>query len=316
MNKFKLTGLILLFAIASCFSVKAQQISDLRLNEILIKNDTNFIDDYGRHVPWIEIFNTAYNTINVGGCFLTNDTTGISQISDKAVAEKLRNKWYAIPKGDPLTAIEQRSCVVFYMDANPTYGTFHVNFDPYETDYVALINSNGKDIIDIIQFPAEIRNKTVSYGCEKDGDISTRKILETFTPGSVNEISTNESKSDKLAKTDPYGISLTIMAMSVVFAVLIIIYIMLKLFAKFANKKPTKKQNIPADAPAVAEASPKEQEDELNGEEIAAITMALDLHLTSQHDQESEIITIESPSAHYSPWAQKNLIFKKSPRKN
>ncbi len=316
MNKLKHIGLILIVAAVTCFNVSAQQITDLRLNEILIKNDTNYVDEYGRHVPWVEIFNTAYNTVNVGGCYLTNDTTGISQIDNDAVAEKLKRQWYAIPKGDPLTAIQQRSCVVFYLDANPTYGTFHVNFDPYKTDYVALISSNGKNIIDIIQFPKEICEKTVAYGCEKDGDITTRKVLSNFTPGSVNEIAAGESKADKLAKTDPYGISLTIMAMAVVFSVLIIIYVMLKLFARFSKTKKPAKETVVAAAATVQPNLAKEEDDSLNGEEIAAITTALHLHLNSQHDQESEIITIESPSAHYSPWAQKNLIFKKSPRKN
>ena len=54
----------------------------------------------------------------------------------------------------------------------------------------------------------------------------------------------------------------------------------------------------------------------LHNEELAAITMALYLHLTPKHqDKESEIITIDMPSAHYSPWAQKHLIHRKNPRK-
>jgi len=52
----------------------------------------------------------------------------------------------------------------------------------------------------------------------------------------------------------------------------------------------------------------------LSGEELAAITMTLHLHLKTKHDKESEIITIEMPSAHYSPWAQKHLILRKNPR--
>ena len=50
--------------------------------------------------------------------------------------------------------------------------------------------------------------------------------------------------------------------------------------------------------------------------EIAAITAALHLHFNSMHDEESEVITIHMPSAHYSPWAQKELVMKKAPRIN
>jgi len=51
-------------------------------------------------------------------------------------------------------------------------------------------------------------------------------------------------------------------------------------------------------------------------EEIAAVATALHLYFNDVHDIESEIITIETPSARYSPWAQKHLVMKKIQRKN
>ena len=47
----------------------------------------------------------------------------------------------------------------------------------------------------------------------------------------------------------------------------------------------------------------------------AAIGVALHLHFGSMHDEESEVITINMPSKHYSPWAQKELTMKKNPRR-
>lgn len=41
---------------------------DLRINEVLVYNDSNYVDDFGKHSPWIEIFNTAYNKVDIGGC--------------------------------------------------------------------------------------------------------------------------------------------------------------------------------------------------------------------------------------------------------
>jgi len=52
-----------------------------------------------------------------------------------------------------------------------------------------------------------------------------------------------------------------------------------------------------------------------NTEDIAAITMALHLHLNSYRDEESEVITIDMPSAHYSPWALKSLVMKRVVRR-
>jgi len=52
-----------------------------------------------------------------------------------------------------------------------------------------------------------------------------------------------------------------------------------------------------------------------NNEEIAAIGMALHLYLNANRDEESEIITIDMPSAHYSPWALKSLVMKRVVRR-
>lgn len=53
----------------------------------------------------------------------------------------------------------------------------------------------------------------------------------------------------------------------------------------------------------------------INNEEIVAITMALHLEMNSNRDEESEIITIDMPSARYSPWALKSLVMKRVERR-
>lgn len=317
--KKKRLGIISLFILLFSLNAFSQHISDLRLNEILIKNVDNYVDEYGRHVPWIEIFNTAYNSVELGQCYLTNDTTGLSDGSG------MRN-WYRIPKGDPKTLLKQRSFVVFYMDNAPLYGTFHVNFDPNEegsSNYVALISSNGRTIIDILEFPDKLRDSTKhSYGCLDDGVqsakdengelVSNVAFLEYFTPGSTNKVFEGLTKSELMAEKDPYGIGLAIIAMFVVFSALIIIYLMLKGFARMNRSKTAKPASETVE---VSAAAPKAKfvAEEFTGEELAAITMALHLHISGRHDEESEIVTIETPSAHYSPWSQKQLTFKRNP---
>jgi hypothetical protein len=64
---------VLLLVVAGTDIAKAQNAGDLRFNEILVLNDSSAVDDFGEHTAWIEIFNTAYNTVNIGGCYLTDD---------------------------------------------------------------------------------------------------------------------------------------------------------------------------------------------------------------------------------------------------
>jgi Na+-transporting methylmalonyl-CoA/oxaloacetate decarboxylase gamma subunit len=309
MIKKRSAYLFLLMCIMS-FTGKAQHINDLKINEMLINNETNYADEYARHVPWVEIFNTAYNNVNIAECYLTNDTTGLYDGSG------IKN-WYRIPKGDPLTLIPQRSFLIFYMDNAPLYGTFHVNFDPSmagASNYVALISSNGKQLIDIFEFSDSLRHAQHSYGCREDGIKDSIGFLEYFTPGSTNKVFMGKTKAEALQERDPYGIGLSIISMTVVFAVLAIIFILLKFFARINRTKKPKAKNKDT-APETAISSTDQTDEDLTGEELAAIAAALRLHFGERHDVESEIITLDAPVATYSPWAQKHLTFKRVTRK-
>ncbi|MDR1113387.1 MAG: OadG family protein [Bacteroidales bacterium] len=307
MIKKKSAYLFLLICLMS-FTGFSQHINDLKINEILIKNDTNYADEYARHVPWVEIFNTAYNSVNIAECYLTNDTTGLYDGSGI-------KHWYRIPKGDPLTLIPQRSFLIFYMDDAPLYGTFHVNFDPGKEgapNYVALINSNGKKLIDIFEFPDSLRCAQHSYGCREDGVKENIGFLEYFTPGSTNKVFEGLTKAERLQQRDPHGLGLSIISMVVVFIALAIIFLMLKLFARLnRSKKPKAKSEQPI--AAVPFTSTKDED--ITGEELAAVAAALQLHFADKHDVESEIITLEAQAMPYSPWAQKHISFKKVTRK-
>jgi hypothetical protein len=77
---------------------------------------------------------------------------------------------------------------------------------------------------------------------------------------------------------------------------------MFKIFKDRAQKKEDSFQES---------ASSLSVQDGIKNEEIAAITMGLHLHLNAYRDEESEVITIDMPSAHYSPWALKSLVMKR-----
>ncbi|MDY6347785.1 MAG: OadG family transporter subunit [Bacteroidales bacterium] len=314
---------VALFAAAPSFG---QSVHDLRLNEMMIKNVDNYADEYGRHVPWVEIFNTAYNTVNITGCYLTDDTTGFAAFSSKA-SSQVPEHWYRIPT-DQKMYMPQRSFLVFYLDNSPLYGPFHTNFSPAEskTHYIALISSNGKELLDIVEYPVELRDTARVYGYFKDGVRDPKAFkqglradgeigyLNAFTPASSNETELGISKQEKLRRDDPYGIGMALISMAVVFTALIMIYIMLKIF-NYVTRRTTQKSKALEEQKTVQEVAAGDKENPAaNAEEIAAIGTALHLHFGSMHDEESEIITINMPSAHYSPWAQKGLSMKKNPK--
>lgn len=345
MKKLKIFVLTLL-TVTMGLSLNGQTIIDLRLNEVLTNNVNSCEDEYGNHPAWFEVFNTSYNTVNIGGCFVTNDTTGLAaaQSGDKAALDAFKASCYHIPAGDPATFIYQRSCVLFYMDGQPTLGTFHVSFTEENTRYIALIGSDGKTLIDLVTLPK--LNADQSFGCEEDGKVAEnrdnsifakknnadkRKVLKDATPGSNNKVLSGEGKADKLAKNDPHGWQMALMSMIIVFSVLFIIFIVLKIFGWYSkkelerkNKKEAKKEDKKAQASKKTAGQPTEEElaaialaihrscPDAGEEEIAAIALALYLYLDTQHDQESEVITFNTQSNMH--WGQKQFNFKQDPK--
>ena len=84
-------GALLLLLVLFTFGAKAQLTTSVKINEVLVVNEDNFVDDYGKRHPWIELYNNSAGTVDLRGCFLTND--------------KNNPRKYMIPKGDVLTKI-------------------------------------------------------------------------------------------------------------------------------------------------------------------------------------------------------------------
>jgi len=112
---------------------------------------------------------------------------------------------------------------------------------------------------------------------------------------------------------------LTVIAFTlVIFTILFLSLIVLKSLGKwvlemrrkYLNCKRKMHEDKVAKLASVALVEEANEEPD-RGEKVAAITMALHLYLNAHRDEESEIITIEMPTARYSPWAQKNLVMKR-----
>lgn len=105
---------------------------------------------------------------------------------------------------------------------------------------------------------------------------------------------------DEFVKLDPYGVGMTLVAMTVVFLSLIILYLTFKNIAKlFAYDFKAKSKK--SDETVVQSISKKEQTVELG----AAIAMALHLYQNELHDHENTLLTIKKVNGNYSPWSSK-----------
>lgn len=286
--KGKLKVQLLLFGVLLSLTtiVKAQSTMDLRINEVLVLNQTNYIDDFGQHSPWIEFFNSAYNTVDMGGLYLTNDL-------DKPTM-------YQIAKGDPITKIAPQNYLVFWGDDQSTRGIRHLNFDLRTSKLVALFDANGRTMIDVIRLDQVHRTDT-TFGRIYDGG-SDWGFLDKSTPGANNNTKIVITSAEKFGKVDPTGIGMTIIAMTVVFAALAVLYAFFKNVAKLYtidySRFFVRRQKTTIEKPS-------ENLVEHTGEVNAAIAMALHLYRNQLHDLENTVLTIRKVSRTYSPWSSK-----------
>jgi hypothetical protein len=289
----KKSGLLLLLFVFLAIGTKAQRVTSMRINEVLVINEDNFVDDYGKRSGWIELFNTSAGTVNIGGCFLTDD--------------KNNPKKYPIPKGDVFTRISPRQHVLFWADGMASRGTFHLNFTltPGKDNYIALYDSDGKTLVDEYTIPAE-QTTDVSYGRKVDGG-NEWGYLAKVTPSTNNlTLDTNE-KIDNFKTNDSTGAGMTLTAMMVVFVGLFILYFIFKqvaILAITAGKIRAKK----AGATIM-------HEGDISGETLAAISAALYELNEDVHDIERTVLTIQKVKRNYSPWSSKIYGLRDTPTK-
>lgn len=289
-KQLKQTGLLLclLFAIHSGFS---QSGSDLRINEVLVENDSNYVDDFGQRSAWIEIFNTAYNDVNMAGIYLTNDPTNPTK--------------YWIPKGNPITVIPPRNYLVFFADNKTTRGILHLNFDLETSNYIAIYDANGHTLIDEIRFTN--MNPDVSFGRLTDGS-DEFGVLDKTTPKAANYTGAVVAAGEEFVKMDKYGFGMAFIAMSVVFAALMLLYLVFKNTRRLYTidlKKMFTKEKILIDINEIHD---------ISGEVNAAIAMALYLYHSELHDNEETVLTIKKVARNYSPWSSKIYGLNEPPR--
>ncbi len=294
--------LLLLFTVVS-FKASAQNQVDMRINEFLVTNTDDFVDDYGHKHGWIELFNSSYGTVNIGGCFLTNDPNNL--------------KKYVIPKGDITTYIAPRQYSLFWADNQPFRGTYHLNFTLENSNEILLVGSDGKTILDRIKIPHNLIDTNVSYGRILDGVGSTDGsgegwgVLDRTSAKNTNVGVEKEPAHVVIKRVDPYGIIMAMTAMSVVFLALILLYLSFKYMGKNAINKAKQKLDIEIHHTNF------DNDQEQSAEQLAAIALALDLYFKDEevHDIEHTVLTRNEMPKNYSPWSSKIYTLRETPVK-
>lgn len=316
--------MILLLAVAvGAAAVSAQSRRNLRINEVMVQNDSNFVDDYGHHTAWIELFNTTHAPLNIASVFLTNNR---ATLNENLSAKERKAMMYAVPLGDVLTKIPKRQHVVFWADGRPTLGTFHTSFtlQPGQDNWIAIFDGDGHTLIDSVTVPATLGSNQsfarIEDGVDsKDGvklGIDAWEIRDDseglpVTPSSNNKIRETNDKIDMFAEKDKNGFAMAIMAMGIVFSALLLLCICFYIISKIGERVSSRNKTKTLSS---SETEIHVEKGHDSGEEIAAIAMALHEHLNA-HDSENTVLTINKVKRAYSPWSSKIYGLRQLPQK-
>ncbi len=287
----------------------AQGRRGLRINEVMVVNDSNFIDDYGRNSAWIELFNTTFAPLEISSVYITND--------------KNNPTLYPVPLGDVNTRIPKRQHILFWADNRPSDGTFHMNFTltPGEDNWIGIYDADGKTLIDEVLIPASLP-AGASYARKMDGEGTGDEAWEVrdgksasayVTPSSNNVIKDTNNKVKMFSEKDENGFGMTVMAMCIVFGALLLLSISFYVISKI-GEKISKRNKIESHGLDTKDVEVRKTSQADSGEEIAAIVMALHDHLNA-HDSESTVLTIKKMKRAYSPWSSKIYGLRELPRR-
>ena len=284
--------LLTIIAVLGAAALAAQGINNVRINEALVINENNYMDDYGHRSSWIELFNAGYEAVDVGACYLGVTKTDGSEIR------------YVIPKGDPATKMSAQTYLVFFCEGTDTKGTFYTNFMLDDVVKITFYSANNRTVIDAFPIDPHAQEADVSIGYMKAdamSDLIMVKLPKT-TPNATNETLDSVPKHELFRQQDSSGGVMAIIAMSVVFIALVLIFLVLKGFGMFMiwfhGRKEKKVEEVSV-APKKKRAADQVEE------EMAAVALAIKMYQEDLHIRESTVITINRASRVYSPWSSK-----------
>ena len=156
----------------------------------------------------------------------------------------------------------------------------------------------------------------VSWGYKTDGvkfnkeGINQLTALERVTPSTNNFTLDKNEKIERFKNQDKFGASMTITSMLVVFLALVLLYVIFKLVGKTSVRISNKRKA--EEATVTVGINP--DKNEIPGEVLSAIFMALHEEQSDVHDIEHTILTFNKISRNYSPWSSKIYGLRQLPK--
>lgn len=293
------------FALCGILNSYAQGAKNIVISEVVTVNETNIEDEYGDRKAWIELANVSYSSYDVRGMFLTTDR---SVLDKRMTASERMARMCQIPSGEHRTLMGPRSFLLFFANSMPSRGKLHLslNVNGDSPVWIALYNGNGTELIDSVTVPRLLHDQSYA-NIEGQWHIQS---ADNVTAGQSNIVSFTESKIEKFKREDPHGFAMSIMAMSIVFLCLALLWVFFYCFGaamrhietarKVVRKQPIKP--ITKTVEKTIELSHKTgnlMQDGLGKKGIdieiymAVIGMALKQYEDDVHDVESGVITIQ-----------------------
>ncbi|MEG2120559.1 MAG: OadG family transporter subunit [Rikenellaceae bacterium] len=305
---------LLVVALLSCFGASAQGLKNLRINEVLVFNTNGIEDAHGTRSGWIEIYNTGYTTVNLAGCFLSVAPETTNSYGDRVVdRSKFGTLTYGIPKSaKSIMSVAPQSYALFFAGGISAYGPFNTSFKLDSTGVISLWDASGKgEPLSTMKYDIAAQKEDVSILMVdgEDGVVKTEYCYEP-TPGHANFVEPAVSPAEKMKERDPYGITMTITAVSVVFAALILLYLVFRTVGLYMKKRDEKAlaardvvANESADSATPAKAPSKKGD--MSGEIAAAIAFAIKSYNDEVEAAEQMALTLRKVAKAYSPWSSK-----------
>jgi hypothetical protein len=148
-------------------------IPPLWLNEVLPNNLGGATDRFGHHHPWSELYNGGASAVDLGGFYLANNYSNLTQ--------------WAFPAG---TTIGAGEFLLVWLDGNSAESApneFHAGFTiPPAAGSLVLVQTNAgqTNILDYLNYAGTKADR--SYGSFPDGAVSGRQVFYYTTPGGAN----------------------------------------------------------------------------------------------------------------------------------
>lgn len=146
----------------------------LWLNEVQPNNLTGITDNQGEREPWIELYNSGASAIDLGGYYLADNYTNLTQ--------------WQFPAGASLAPGEFRIVWADGQPAQNTAGALHTGFRlNSSTGSVALVRlvAGKPQVTDYLNYAGIAPD--LSYGDFPNGQPFDRQVFFTITPGAANQ---------------------------------------------------------------------------------------------------------------------------------